>query len=852
MASAKTSSRSRGTSVKENGTKLEDGLNVFKSDRFDADSYIQSKCSLNEKEIRLLCSYLLDLKRTSAEEMRKSVYANYAAFIRGGFFLLIVDRTSKEISDLEGELSSIRNLLSTQATLIHGLAEGVNIDSLSLKASEGSMVNELLSNVEDREPSDLEKWSVEFPDMLDVLLAERRVDEALAALDEGERVAAEAKETESLSPGILRSLEMAITERRQKLADQLAEAACQPSTRSSELRAAISALKKLGDGARAHSLLLNAHLQRYQYNMQSLRPSSTSYGGAYTAALSQIVFSAIAQAASDSLAIFGKEREYRSELVMWATKQTEAFAVLVQRHALASSAAAGGLRAAAECVQIALGHCSLLEARGLALCPVLIKLFRPSVEQALNANIKRIEESTAALAAADDWVLTYPPTSTRQSGRSSVTSLGNAAVFQHKLTSSAHRFNLMVQDFFEDVGPLLSMQLGGQTLEGLFQVFNSYVNMLIKALPGSMEEEANFEGSGNKIVRMAETEAQQIALLANASLLADELLPRAAMKLAPLNQTNHKDDPRRRPLDRQNRHPEQREWRKRLVNSVDRLKDTFCRQHALDLIFTEDGDSHLSAEMYINMVGNADEVDWFPSPIYQHCSMFASIPCKNVDSGNLCYLFWKVMLTETLSSSKAAHSHPRSSLFVLMLQDTAPDFQLFKFLHFLVTMLPIQELFVKLNGMAAIAAEMFVGRERFATLLLMRLTETVILWLSEDQSFWDDIEEGPRPLGPLGLHQFYLDMKFVMCFASQGRYLSRNLHRVVNEIISKAVAVLSATGMDPDRVLPEDEWFNEICQDAMERLSGKPKAIDGDREVNSPTASVSAQSISSVRSHGSS
>lgn len=161
------------------------------------------------------------------------------------------------------------------------------------------------------------------------------------------------------------------------------------------------------------------------------------------------------------------------------------------------------------------------------------------------------------------------------------------------------------------------MQLGSQSLEGLFQVFNSYVNMLIKALPGSIEEEANFEGSGNKIVRMAETEAQQISLLANASLLADELLPRAAMKLSPVQQSNYKDDPRRRPSDRQNRHPEQREWRKRLVSSVDRLKDTFCRQHALDLIFTEDGDSHLTAEMYINMDGNADEVEWFPSPIFQ-------------------------------------------------------------------------------------------------------------------------------------------------------------------------------------------------------------------------------------------
>ncbi|CAL8137915.1 unnamed protein product [Prunus armeniaca] len=604
MASAKTA-RSRGTPVKENGVKLEEGLNVFKSDKFDSQGYVQSRCSLNEKEIRQLCSYLLDLKRASAEEMRRSVYANYTAFIR----------TSKEISDLEGELSSIRNLLSTQAALIHGLAEGVNIGSLSV--SEGSTANGVLIS-EDKEPSDLEKWLVEFPDLLDVLLAERRVDEALDALDEGERVAAEAKQLKLLDPALLMSLQNSIVERRQRLADQLAEAACQPSTRGGELRAAISALKRLGDGPRAHSLLLNAHFQRYQYNMQSLRPSSTSYGGAYTAALSQMVFSAIAQAASDSSAIFGKETDYTSELVMWAIKQTEAFALLIKRHALASSAAAGGLRAAAECVQIALGHCSLLEARGLALCPVLLKLFRPSVEQALEANLKRIEESTAALAAADDWVLTYAPTATRQPGRPSSTSL-NTTAFQHKLTSSAHRFNLMVQDFFEDVGPLLSMQLGGQTLEGLLQVFNSYVNMLIKALPGSMEEEANFEGSGNKIVRIAENEAQQIALLANASLLADELLPRAAMKLSPLNQAASRDDLRRRSSDRQNRHPEQREWKRRLGSSVDRLKDSFCRQHALDLIFTEDGDSHLSADMYINMDGNVDEVEWFPSLIFQVC-----------------------------------------------------------------------------------------------------------------------------------------------------------------------------------------------------------------------------------------
>jgi hypothetical protein len=65
----------------------------------------------------------------------------------------------------------------------------------------------------------------------------------------------------------------------------------------------------------------------------------------------------------------------------------------------------------------------------------------------------------------------------------------------------------------------------------------------------------------------------------------------------------------------------------------------------------------------------------------------------------------------------------------------------------------LQELYAKLNRMAGIAADMFVGRERFATLLMMRLTETVILWLSEDQAFWEEIEQGQKPLGPLGLQQ---------------------------------------------------------------------------------------------------
>ncbi|PAN44464.1 hypothetical protein PAHAL_9G045000 [Panicum hallii] len=768
MASAK-SSRSRpaghsgvfpvnaaaGAGGGDGGVQLADKLKIFKTDNFDPDAYVQSKCrTMDEKEIRHLCSYLQDLKKASAEEMRRSVYANYAAFIR----------TSKEISDLEGELLSVRNLLSTQSALIHGLSEGVQIDSLST-GLEGSAEQDI-STVEDQEPSEIWKWSTDFPDMLDVSLAERRVDEALDALDEAEQIAADAKQKGTLSTADILALKRAISENRQKLADQLAEAACQSSTCGVELRAAASALKRLGDGPRAHSLLLSAHNQRLQLNMQTIQPSSTSYGGAYTASLAQQVFRVIAQALSDSAEVFGDEPAYMSELVTWATKQAMSFSLLVKRHALASCAAGGGLRAAAECVKIALGYSELLEARGLSLSAVLMKQFRPSVEQALDSNLRRIEESTAALAAADDWILTYPPTGIRPFARSSAGSLA----LQPKLSSSAHRFNSMVQDFFEDVGPLVSLQLGGSAMDGLLKIFDSYVNLLVSALPGSVDDEVNLEGLGNKIVRMAETEEQQLALLANASLLAEELLPRAAMKLYSMN-------PVRGP-DRQNRAAEQREWKRKLHRTVDKLRDSFCRQHALDLIFTDDGDSHLTADMYINMDNTVEDPEWVPSLIFQ-------------------------------------------------------------------------ELYGKLNKMASIASDMFVGRERFSTLLMMRLTETVMLWLSEDQSFWEEIEDGPRALGPLGLQQFYLDMQFVILFG-QGRFLSRHVHQVILNIIDRAMAAFSATGMDPDRVLPSDDWFIDVAQETISRISGKPRVANGEREVNSPTASVSAQSVSSVRSHSSS
>ena len=132
------------------------------------------------------------------------------------------------------------------------------------------------------------------------------------------------------------------------------------------------------------------------------------------------------------MAVFGEVPSYASELVLWASGVTEMCASVIKRNVLLSSAAAGGLRAAVECVQIALGHCALLEERGLTLCPTLSKLIRPSVEQALKANLTSIIESVSSLASADNWKLDI-----QRGPRGSASNL--------RLTTSGHRFLFLVQ-----------------------------------------------------------------------------------------------------------------------------------------------------------------------------------------------------------------------------------------------------------------------------------------------------------------------------------------------------------------------------------------------------------------------
>ncbi|CAI5931905.1 unnamed protein product [Closterium sp. NIES-64] len=582
----------------------------FSHDKFDAEKYVDDQMQImDERGVRLLVGDLADYRRVSADEMRKSVFANYTAFIG----------TSKEIAELEVELQQMKNLLSVQTALIHSLAaDSMNNDNSnsasaggggggSTPASTTSSVttagtsstfagassyasslatpqqdeeeDERIWSVEVPEPTEIEKYAEALPDILDILIAERKVDRAIELLEQGQQIVQLALATagdgagggagggkgggghggggedeEILSADAANALAAAIAERRAWLMAQLEETAQQAAVRGQELRQAVGALYRLGETERAHQLLLGAYGERIRSGSRLLRPRGTSFGGAYTAALAQLVFSAISQAATDSARIFASDPACAADLLLWAQRETEFCVSLLKRHVLSSAAAAGGLHAAAECVRIALGHCRLLEEQGLTLSPVLSKLVRPSVEEALEFNIIRIEDSVATMVAVDDWVLLPLPHGAAATGRVRALQQTLGPGLMHlRLSSSGQRFYLLLVDLVEDILPVISLQLFGRILDRLASLFESYVALLQKALPSpSDDDEEEDEGNGGEggkggekggekengeepwqdgSVRTAEDEQQQLALLGNASALADDLLPRLAQRL---------------------------------------------------------------------------------------------------------------------------------------------------------------------------------------------------------------------------------------------------------------------------------------------------------------------------------
>lgn len=692
------------------------------------DSLYQSQ---TEKGIRKLCCELLDLK-DAVENLCGNMQTKFFSFLR----------ISEEAVEMEHELIELQKHISSQGILVQDLMTGLCRELEEWKQSNGDnhepqQVPEI-SELQDPLPSERDDEKMIFLEHIDVLLAEHKVEEALEALDAEERNSPDLKGSVDTSLGEVSQYKCALLKRKAMLEDQLVQIFEQPSVSVKEMKAALSALIKLGKGPLAHQLLLKSNKLRLQRSIEVLLPSCYVCPKTFSATLSKLVFSIISRTTKESASIFGDNPIYTNRIVQWAEWEIEYFVRLVKENA-PSSETVSALRAASICVQASLNYCSMLESQGLKLSKLLLVLLRPYIEEVLELNFRRARRLLFDLVELDESLLVSPHFV------SSLSAFGTST--ESILADSGMRFMCIVEDILEQLTPLAITHFGGNILSRVSQLFDTYMDALIKALPSPSDDD-NLTELKEVIPFRAETDAEQLAILGIAFTILDELLPNAVMIIwKRQNESNEQKSGPTEDVPSPNTTTDLKDWRRHLQPSFDKLKDHFCRQYILSFIYSREGKTRLNASIYLSEDGKD--------------------------------LYWD--------------------------SDSLPS-------------LPFQALFAKLQQLATVAGDVLLGKDKLQKILLARLTETVVMWLSDEQEFWGVFEDDSIPIQPVGLQQLILDMHFTVEIARFAGYPSRHVHQIASAIIARAIRTFSARGIDPQSALPEDEWFVETAKSAISKL----------------------------------
>ncbi|KAK9268135.1 hypothetical protein L1049_010575 [Liquidambar formosana] len=650
--------------------------------------------SNTEKGIRKICCELLDLK-DAVENLCGNMQTKYSAFLR----------ISEEVVEMEHELIELRKHISAEGILVQDLMSGVGRELEEWNQASGNINDDQqdpqICELEDPLPNKTEDHNMIFLENIDVLLAEHKVEEAIEALDAEERSSPDLKGLGDPSSTEASSYRSAFLKRKAMLEDQLVEISTQPSVGILELKKALSGLIKLGKGPLAHQLLLTSYGSRLQRSIEAVLPSCSIYSETYSATLSKLVFSLISLTTKESDLIFGDNPVYTNRIVQWAEWEIESFVRLVKGNA-PSSETITALRAASICIQASLSHCAMLESQGLKLSKLLLVLLRPYIEEVLELNFRRARRVVLGLDENDE---SFPLSPCFASPLSAFATSSDIT-----LIDSGMRLMFIVNDIVEQLTPLAILHFGGNILIRISQLFDKYVDALIKALPGPSEDE-NLTELKEAILFRAETDSEQLALLGTAYTIADELLPEAVKRHRSAQNESKEaiSGPTENIVPFASTTTEYKDWRRHLQHSFDKLRDHFCRQYVLNFIYSREGKTRLDAQIYLT--GNGEDLFWDSDPL--------------------------------------------------------PS-------------LPFQALFMKLQQLATVAGDVLLGRERLQKILLARLTETVVIWLSDEQEFWGVFEDDSAPLQPLGLQQLILDMHFTVEIARFAGYPSRHIHQIVS------------------------------------------------------------------------
>lgn len=158
---------------------------------------------------------------------------------------------------------------------------------------------------------------------------------------------------------------------------------------------------------------------------------------------------------------------------------------------------------------------------------------------------------------------------------------------------------MFFQDILEQLTHLVVLHFGESVLTRILQLYDKYIDFLIKALPGHSDEDGLPELQDHTVLARAETDSEQLALLGAAFTILDELLPRSLVKVWKLQIENGGGEGESSAALNSSAAPELKEWKRHMVQAFDKLRNYFCLQFVLSFIYSREGLTRLDALIYL-------------------------------------------------------------------------------------------------------------------------------------------------------------------------------------------------------------------------------------------------------------
>ncbi|KAJ6831413.1 exocyst complex component EXO84B-like [Iris pallida] len=463
------------------------------SDVGDDDAELES---MTGKGIKRMCSELLELKKAADEDFERNVYSSYSTFIR----------IFEEVGSVESELVELEQLVLTQGKLVQVLASSLNAETFTygLKDDKVEDLGESSNSVFDTHMQDT-------LETLDVLLLERRLEEALAIL---EKETLTLKNQENLSSPFVMLCTQALQDRRTRITNQYVLMAEHPRVAQPELQKLLSGLCRLGENHRANFLLLKVYSSRLQKSIHELECLKPYLHGIYIRELAKVVFSAISQAAKCFKTLNGETTPYTSDLIQWAREETESFSHNFCTHVKSISQMNGALSMTVEASINGISFCSLLKPQKIVSQSKLMELIRPCIEEVLQIHVDHFKKDVWLFTTSDNWDLDRFPISGLFRDKSLLTGFGDNVEY-YLFTSSGREFVTLMLAIVDDISPLVSLQMGCSILKSLTDLFIEYICALERAIPSKDTEKSH----DSPIANSARSLQQQLSLLVNSSTL---------------------------------------------------------------------------------------------------------------------------------------------------------------------------------------------------------------------------------------------------------------------------------------------------------------------------------------------